>query len=175
MLRKTTYYAKDLGAKEAPAAKIEVESLDGGRYAVTMDGHRFELDSLELSHGAVSMIVEGNSYAVEFDERGDEVTVFLRGHATRVDIVDERKMRLRQAGGGFGAEGKQTIAAPMPGKVVKIFVQPGDEVAEGRGLVVVEAMKMENELKSPRAGKVTEVLVKEGQTVDNGAALVVVE
>ena len=63
----------------------------------------------------------------------------------------------------------------MPGKVVKIFVKVGDEVPEGHGLVVVEAMKMENELKSPRAGKVTEVLVKEGMTVDNGAPLVIVE
>ena len=175
MAHKTTYFAKDLTAKETEPTKVEVESLGEGRYAVTMDGHRFELDSLELSHGAVSMIVEGNSYAVEFDERGDEVTVFLRGQATQVDIVDERKMRLRQAGVGFGAEGKQTITAPMPGKVVKIFVKVGDEVPEGHGLVVVEAMKMENELKSPRAGKVTEVLVKEGMTVDNGAPLVIVE
>lgn len=175
MVRKATYFAKDMTQQGSEPAKVEVESLGEGRYAVTMDGHRFELDSLELSHGAVSMIVEGDSYAVEFDERGDEVTVFLRGHATRVDIVDERRMRLRQAGIGFAAEGKQTVTAPMPGKVVKVFVKVGDEVPEGHGLVVVEAMKMENELKSPRAGKVTEVLVKEGMTVDNGAPLVVVE
>jgi biotin carboxyl carrier protein len=174
MVRKSTYFAKNLATKEAEPTKIEVESLGDGRYAITMDGHRFEIDSLDLSHGAVSMIVEGNSYAVEFDGHGDEVTVFLRGQATRVDIVDERQMRLRQAV-GFGVEGKQTVCAPMPGKVVKIFVKEGDEVVEGHGLVVVEAMKMENELKAPRAGKVTEVLVKEGQTVDNGAPLVVVE
>lgn len=175
MVRKSTYFAKDLNQKGTEATKIEVESLGEGRYAITMDGHRSELDSFELAHGAVSMIVEGNSYAVEFDGHGDEVTVFLRGQATRVDIVDERQMRLRQAGVGFGAEGKQTVCAPMPGKVVKIFVKEGEEVPEGHGLVVVEAMKMENELKSPRAGRITEVLVKEGQTVDNGAPLVVVE
>jgi biotin carboxyl carrier protein len=175
MVRKTTYFAKDVAAKDTEPTKLDVESLGDGRYAVTMDEHRFELDSLELSHGAVSMIVEGNSYAVEFDEWGDEVKVFLRGHVMKVDIVDERRMRLRQAGIGFGTEGRQTISAPMPGKVVKIFVKAGDEVPEGHGLVVVEAMKMENELKAPRAGKVTEVLVKEGMTVDNGAPLVIVE
>jgi biotin carboxyl carrier protein len=63
----------------------------------------------------------------------------------------------------------------MPGKVVKVLVKVGDEVKEGQGLVVVEAMKMENELKSPKAGKVVEVLAKEGATVENNAKLVVVE
>jgi biotin carboxyl carrier protein len=146
-----------------------------GRYAVTMDGHRLELDSLDLPTGGVSMLVDGNSYAADFDERGDEVTVFLRGHVTRVDIVDERRLRLRQTAASFGAEGRQTVSAPMPGKVMRLLVAVGDEVAEGQGLLIVEAMKMENELKSPRAGKIAEVLVKEGVTVENGAALVVVE
>jgi biotin carboxyl carrier protein len=121
------------------------------------------------------MIVEGQSFNVEFDEKGDEVGVLLRGQLTRFDVADERKIRMRAATASFSVEGKQTIAAPMPGKIVKIFVKVGDEVTEGQGLVVVEAMKMENELKSPKAGKVTEVITKEGSTVENGAPLVVVE
>lgn len=176
-MRTTTYFAKNLSlpTPQVEATKVEVESLGQGRYAVTVDGHRYELESLVLPHGAVSMIIENDSYSVEFDEKGDEVSVLLRGHLSRFDIADERKLRLRAASSGFAAEGRQTISAPMPGKVVKVFVKVGDEVTEGQGLVVIEAMKMENELKSPRAGKVTEVFAKEGTPVENGAKLVVVE
>ena len=99
----------------------------------------------------------------------------MRGQVNRVDVADERRLRLRAAAAGFTAEGKQVINAPMPGKVVKVLVKLGDEVKEGQGLVVVEAMKMENELKSPKAGKVVELLAKEGTTVENNAKLVVVE
>jgi biotin carboxyl carrier protein len=175
MARSTKYFAKNLALKDAPASELDVESLGDGRYAVTLEGHRFELESLVLPHGAVSMIVEGQSFSVEFDEKGDEVGVLLRGQLTRFDVADERKIRMRAATAGFSVEGKQTITAPMPGKIVKVFVKVGDEVTEGQGLVVVEAMKMENELKSPKAGKVTEVITKEGATVENGAPLVVVE
>lgn len=175
MARPTKYFVKNLAKKDAEATQVEVETLSDGRYAITLDGKRSELDSLVLPHGAVSMIVDGQSYSVEFDEKGDEVDVLLRGQYTRFDVVDERKLRMRAATAGFTAEGKQAINAPMPGKIVKIFVKVGDEVTEGQGLVVVEAMKMENELKSPKAGKVTEVHAKEGVAVENGAPLIVVE
>jgi biotin carboxyl carrier protein len=175
MARKTRYFAKNLSHQQAEALAIDVESLGNGLYAVTMDGRRYELDSLVLPHGAVSMLVEDHSYNVDFEERGDEVGVLVRGEILRFDIADERRLRMRAAGAAFEAEGKQVIVAPMPGKIVKVLVAAGDEVAEGQGLVVVEAMKMENELKAPKAGKVTEVLAKEGTAVENGAKLVVVE
>ena len=175
MARTTKYFAKNLAHKDAVAAELEVESLGEGRYAVTLEGHTFELESLVLPHGAVSMIVEGQSFSVEFDEKGDEVGVLLRGQLTRFDVADERKLRLRAATAGFTVAGRQTVTAPMPGKIVKVFVKVGDVVTEGQGLVVVEAMKMENELKSPKAGTVTQIITKEGATVENGAPLVVVE
>ena len=175
MARSTKYFAKNLAHQDEPATELDVEALGAGRYAVTLDGHTFELDSLVLPHGAVSMIVEGQSFSVEFDEKGDEVSVLLRGQLTRFDVADERKLRMRAATAGFTVEGKQTITAPMPGKIVKLFVKVGDVVTEGQGLVVVEAMKMENELKAPKAGTVTEIITKEGATVENGAPLLVVE
>jgi biotin carboxyl carrier protein len=175
MAKKTRYFAKNLSQPDGEATTLEVESLGAGRYAVTLEGQRYELDSLVLPHGAVSMLIGHDSYNVDFEERGDEVAVLVRGEVFRFDIADERKVRMRAARGGFQAEGKQTITAPMPGKIVKVFVKPGDEVAEGQGVVVVEAMKMENELKAPKAGKVTEVFAKEGTAVEHGAKLVVVE
>lgn len=175
MARTTKYFAKNLSKKEAEAAEVEVETLNGGRYAVTLGGKRHEVEALVLPHGAVSLMVDGHSWSVEFDARKEEVGVLLRGQLTRFDVADERKLRLRQAAATFSVEGKQVIEAPMPGKIVKVFVKPGDEVAEGQGLVVVEAMKMENELKSPKAGKVLAVHAKEGTAVENGAPLVEVE
>jgi len=91
-----------------------------------------------------------------------------------MELLDERRLRLRQAGGKFSLEGPQRIDAPMPGKVVRVLVKAGDEVGEGQGLIVVEAMKMENELKSPKAGKITELHAVEGAAVESGAKLAVV-
>jgi biotin carboxyl carrier protein len=170
----TTYFARNLLTKQTEATTLEVEAVGNGHYAVTLEGHRYELESLVLPHGAVSMLIDGTSYNVEFDEKNDEIDVFCRGQRSRFDVVDERRLRLRSVA-GFGAEGKQLITSPMPGKIVKVFVKVGDEVQEGQGLAVVEAMKMENELKSPKAGRVTEVFAREGLAVENGARLMVVE
>ncbi|EAU61644.1 biotin/lipoyl-containing protein, partial [Stigmatella aurantiaca] len=144
------YFAKLQGQKEA--VPVDVEPLGGSRYRLTIHEQTHTVDALTLDHGAVSLLVDGDSYHVEFEENGDEVGVLVRGQVSRVDVADERRLRLRVGAAGFSVEGKQVISAPMPGKVVKVLVKVGDEVKEGQGLVVVEAMKMENELKSPKAG-----------------------
>jgi len=167
------YYAKLPGQKEPTA--VDIEALGNGRYALQIDGQRHEVDALSLPHGAVSLIADGRSYNLEFEKHGDEVAVSVRGHTVRLDVADERRLRLRAAAGAFEVEGRQTIQAPMPGKVVKVLVAVGDAVTQGQGLVVVEAMKMENELKSPKAGTVVEVLAREGAAVESGAKLVVVD
>ncbi|RKH00867.1 biotin/lipoyl-binding protein [Corallococcus praedator] len=167
------YFTKQQGQKEAVA--VDLESLGQDRYRLTLNGKTYQVDALSVEQGTLSLLVDGQSYNVEFEENGDEIGTLVRGQVNRVDVADERKLRMRAAAGGFSVEGKQTILAPMPGKVVKVLVKVGDEVTEGQGLVVVEAMKMENELKSPKAGKVTEVFAREGTAVENNAKLVVVE
>jgi biotin carboxyl carrier protein len=167
------YFATVKG--RAQPVPVDIEPLGGGRFALVLDGQRHEVDALALDHGAVSLLVDGESFSVEFDESGDEVAVLVRNQVTRIDVADERKLRLRAARSGFIAEGRQVVIAPMPGKVVKVLVKLGDEVKEGQGLVVVEAMKMENELKSPKAGKVTELLAQEGTAVEQNARLVAIE
>ncbi len=171
--RATRYFTRH--KKGAEPTPCDVLPLGNGHYAVTLNGVRHEVESLMLPHGAVSLLVNGNSYSVEFEEAGDDVKVLVKGQTTRVDVADERKLRLRAANKGFTVEGRQVMLAPMPGKVVKVFVKVGDEVKEGQGIVVIEAMKMENELKSPKAGKIIEVVAVEGAVVENNAKLVVVE
>ncbi|HMK73140.1 MAG TPA: biotin/lipoyl-containing protein [Myxococcaceae bacterium] len=154
---------------------VDVEDLGGGRLVLHVNGARHEVDALALAHGAVSLLVDARSYDVEFDELGEEVEVLVRGDLFRVDVADERTLRLRAGAAAFRVEGKVTVTSPMPGKVVRVLVRPGEAVAEGQGLVVVEAMKMENELKSPKTGTVGEVFAREGGTVEANAKLLTVE
>ena len=100
--------------------------------------------------------------------------VSVDGRTVTVSLVDARARLARGRAGGSGQEsGRTAVTAPMPGRVVKVLVAPGDTVAARQGLVVVEAMKMENELRAPRAGRVAEVRVAEGAAVEAGTALVV--
>ncbi len=156
------------------ARDLEVER-DGARLHVRLGGKVHEIDALRLGDGGIGLIVDGRSFAAEFEEKGDQVAVLLRDSVFLVDIADERRLRMRAASGRLGAEGPQILVAPMPGKVVRVLVKAGDEVREGQGLLVVEAMKMENELRAVKAGRVKEVVVAEGVAVDGGAKLCVVE
>ncbi len=167
------YFTTIRGQKEQES--VDLEALPGGRYVLTFRGERFEVNALTSQPGQLSLLIGDQAYGVELEDRGDEVAALVRGQLTRVDVADERKLRMRAAAGAFTVEGKQVVCAPMPGKVVKVLVKVGDAVTEGQGLVVVEAMKMENELKSPKAGKVTELFAKEGTAVENNAKLVTVE
>ena len=167
------YFATLPGHKEPQP--IELTPLGEGRYAVTVEGVRCEVDAVHTEPGALSLLIDGESYSVDVDDAASGVSVRVRDQVFSVDVADERRMRMRASAGDAAAEGKQVVRAPMPGKVVKLLVKVGDPVTAGQGLVVVEAMKMENELKSPKAGTVREVSVAEGQTVEAKAALVVVE
>lgn len=134
-----------------------------------------EVDAVHLAGAAVSLIVDGRSARCDIEPgRDGALSVLVNDSVQKLELLDERKLRLRQSTGKFSLEGPQRIDAPMPGKVVRVLVKAGDEVTEGQGLVVVEAMKMENELKSPKAGKVLELLAVEGAAVEAGAKLVVI-
>jgi biotin carboxyl carrier protein len=167
------YYASLMG-QEKPEP-VEVLETGVNRFLVTFRGRTHDVDALTLPHGAVSLIADGESYGIEIDEAGDQVSVLVRNHVVTIDIADERRLRMRAASGRFTLEGRQVVAAPMPGKVVRLTCGPGDQVQEGQGLVVVEAMKMENEIKSPKAGRVVEIFVQEGQAVEGGGRLLIVE
>jgi biotin carboxyl carrier protein len=155
---------------------IEVAQQGPGLYQVKIGGELHLVDAFKHDYGTLSLIVDTASYTAMLDERGStRVNVRVMDSVFPLEILDEKKLRMRRAASKLTVEGKQTLTSPMPGKVVKVLVQPGDEVKEGQGLVVVEAMKMENEMKAPKDGKVVEVHVKEGQAVEGNAKLCAVE
>ena len=169
----STYVALLDGGKREEA--VEVRRLSPGLYEVKLRGEVHVVDAFRHDHGSLSLIVDTASYSAMLDWRGTQVKVSLRHSTLPVEILDEKKLRMRRAAGKFTVEGRQAVTSPMPGKVVKVLVKAGDEVRQGQGLVVVEAMKMENELKSPKDGKVVELLVAEGQAVEANAKLCAIE
>jgi biotin carboxyl carrier protein len=123
--------------------------------------------------GLYSVLMDGRSYDAFVEETPAGLVVWIDGGRFAIDVRDPRRWSRKT--GGRGAEGVQTIVSPMPGKVVRVLVGPGDPVEPGQGLVVVEAMKMQNEMKSTRAGKVLTVAAREGATVAAGEILATIE
>jgi len=153
---------------------IEVTPRENG-YRVVIGERELDLDAVHLQGFALSLIAGTRTYRCDIDPgKNGQIRVLVGETVYPLEILDERRLRMRRAGGKFTLEGPQRIDAPMPGKVTRVLVKAGDQVEEGQGLVVVEAMKMENELKSPKAGKVTELHAVEGAAVESGAKLAVV-
>lgn len=158
---------------------VAVESVgaagpEGGDFRVTLDGvcqnvHVRATDlGLFLTHPSTGRSVD---LALTEGLGGEWLLQFP--HVTLSAVVDGR--RVRRGGGPAVVAGEQRVTAPMPGRVVRVLVKAGDDVSPRQGLIVVEAMKMENELTSPKAGKVKEIAVTEGQSVESGRLLVIVE
>ncbi len=161
--------------------KVEVQRTTDG-HRVVVDGREHIVDAIRVRDNTWSLLVRDAATgalrsveAVVVPQNGNgTVDVFIDGHRIQVAQRIGMGRRMRSAGGAHGG-GTQRVVAPMPGKVVRVLVQPGDEVQARQGLVVVEAMKMENELRAAGAGRVRDVFVQEGQSVEAGTALVVVE
>lgn len=128
---------------------------------------------IEAEPGIFSVLLNGRSYEPKVVPGGPGYYVDLAGHRSAVEVRDPRAL-VRKGRAGIG-EGRQSVDAPMPGKVIRVLVEEGQEVEAGAGLVVVEAMKMQNEMKSPKAGKVVQVSAKVGDTVAAGESLAVIE
>jgi biotin carboxyl carrier protein len=155
---------------------VVVERLaEAGRFHVVVDGRSYDLEARPTDLGLSVLFDEGGRSvdAAATPHNGGEWLVQLP-HVD-VPVVVDRQRRARGGQRTAGGAGQQRVNAPMPGRVLRVLVGVGDEVAHRQGLVVVEAMKMENELTAPRAGRVTEVAVTEGTSVEAGRLLVVIE
>jgi len=142
------------------------------RATFTVDGRLVEADAVRLSRGAYSILLGGRSLEVTTEETSDGFLIRTNGREFQVEIIDPRSWR-RRRGAGIELEGRQQLIAPMPGKIVRVLVAAGQQVSAGQGLLVIEAMKMQNEIRSPKSGTV-EKLAREGQTVNAGEVLAIV-
>ncbi len=151
--------------------------VNGRSGTIEIEGSRLRYDREdgvliegEFSLEGTSVLLNGRSYRVS---KGAGTEIWVNGRQLSMDVFDPRDLR---PGQGMAANhGRQEIAASMPGKVIRILVAAGDTVEEGQGLIVVEAMKMQNEMKSPKSGRVVEVRARPDATVGAGEILVVVE
>ena len=150
-----------------------VVEVEGGR--VTVDGDPVEADLGRVGDGPVrSLLVDGASYRVAASASGGGVwDLHLGGRRVRAAVVDERTRAIRaMTGNGAAALGPRPVLAPMPGLVVRVEVAEGDTVRAGQGVVIVEAMKMENELRAEASGVVRRVHVREGEAVEKDQVLI---
>jgi biotin carboxyl carrier protein len=155
--------------------RLEVRA-GAGEIRVRLDDREIVADLLRVHAGLYSLLIGGRSYEIDVLEIPEALVVLVNGQPFRVEIQDEGARRLQAAvGRGAGQGGRRTVTAPIPGRIARILVRPGDTVQAGAGLVVLEAMKMENELRAPAAGTVRETRVAAGQTVAAGDVLVVLE
>jgi biotin carboxyl carrier protein len=152
---------------------IELER-DASGWRVTLDGRPMAVDTVEITPNTLSILLDGQSFEISVTPSSDgQLKLQTDTQEFTAEVVDPRAWRGRRHG-RVEAEGRQQVVAPMPGKVVRLLVKAGDHVEPGQGLLVVEAMKMQNEIRSPKSGTVERVLAREGQPVNAGEVLCVV-
>jgi biotin carboxyl carrier protein len=166
---------------DAAAVKYEIV-IDGKPADLSVAGESFEYQreggtaierqysALKAGDGTWSILIDRRSYAVVILSAGE---ISVNGRVFHVGVFDPRELRGRRS--AADSSGPQSVTAPMPGRVIRVLVQPGQEVAAGEGLIVVEAMKMQNEMKAPRAGRVAAIKTVTGATVSAGDVLLVIE
>lgn len=154
---------------------LEIEEIEKSLYRVSVDGNEFLVDGKKTGRTNYSLIVDNRSFEIEVDHAEDEYRVLVDGRNYHVNLVDERRVRIGGGQSEIQPQGRQKVSVPMPGKVIAVLVSEGDSIEKGQGLVIVEAMKMENEVRSPIAGEVKEIKVKAGDAVEGGAVLLIVE
>jgi biotin carboxyl carrier protein len=145
---------------------------EASRVTFTIDGRLVEADAIRISRCAYSILLGGRSLEVTAEENSSGLLLRANGREFQLEIIDPRSWR-RGRGAGIELEGRQQLIAPMPGKIVRVLAAAGQQVTAGQALLVIEAMKMQNEIRSPKSGTV-EKLAWEGQTVNAGEVLAIV-
>ena len=150
--------------------RLELKRVEDG-WDCRLDGREFSVDAEQVDPQTLSLLISGRSHEVR---RGPEDTLFLRGKRYKVSVDDPRSWRGRRRAGA-GTEGPQKMTASMPGKIVRVLAAEGEKIRAGQGIAVVEAMKMQNEIKSPKEGTLKKLLARPGMNVTAGEVLAIVE
>jgi biotin carboxyl carrier protein len=152
--------------------RVDIEQQQDGAWSCRVNGDAILVNATHAAAGVLSLLIGNESYEVVVNSLQQQVTI--AGVRYAVDVRDPRSWSTRRARARV-QEGPKKVFAPMPGKVVRVIAPAGTEVEQGAGVIVIEAMKMQNELKSPKKGKVAKILVAEGSPVNAGDVLAVIE
>jgi acetyl/propionyl-CoA carboxylase alpha subunit len=152
---------------------IEVQG-EAGRYRIGLEGETVDVDARRVGEGLWSLVIGAVSLVADITEEDGVSVVHVDGETYRIRVEEETRYLIRTRGGAAAATG-QVLRAPMPGRVVLIEVAVGQRVQRGDGLVILEAMKMENEFRASGEGTVKEIRVETGQAVNPGDVLMVIE
>jgi biotin carboxyl carrier protein len=156
--------------------RIEVQELEEDHlYRIVIDDKEHIIDGRKLTGHIYSLIKDNRSFTVDVTAKDDQYMVACEGKSVQLRLLDERRAARPGEGGGSGRDGGKLIKSFMPGKVVEVLVKVGDSVEKDQGLIIIEAMKMENELRSTAVGKVKEIHVSSGQPVESGQLLIELE
>jgi biotin carboxyl carrier protein len=150
--------------------QVDLESTASG-WKCRIDGREVEIEVAEVQSGHLSILYDGKSYDVR---RGADAEVFVGSNRYQVGVADARSWRSKRQMAGAEA-GPQKLTASMPGKIVRVLATDNGKVSAGQGVIVIEAMKMQNEIRSPREGTVKKILVREGSNVNAGETLAIIE
>lgn len=169
-LGEQTHHIEVQELEEDHLFRIKISDKDGTKERTK----ELIVDGRKLTAHMYSLLVDQQSFTVDVTAKDDNYTVASAGRSFQLKVLDERRAS-RPGAGGAGREGGKEIRSFMPGKVVDVLVAVGDEVAKDQGILIVEAMKMENEVRAATSGKVKEIRVSPGQAVESGELLVVLE
>lgn len=153
--------------------RLELERADGV-WECKLDGREIKLDAVLARRDVLSILVDGKAYEVKRERSATDMHLWVGPVRYAAEIRDPRSLRGRK-GTGADEQGVKKLVAAMPGKVVRILAPEKSEVEAGQGILVVEAMKMQNEMKSPKKGIVQKIMAAEGAAVNAGDVLAIVE
>jgi biotin carboxyl carrier protein len=148
-------------------------SQEEGRWSCRVDGREVEVDAVLARPNVLSLRLGNKAYEVKCERVGGDVHIWVGSQRFAAEVRDPRSLRSRSR--AVDDQGPKKLTAPMPGKVVRILLRQGTEVEAGAGVLVVEAMKMQNEVRSPKKGTIQRILVSEGAAVNAGDVLAIVE
>ncbi len=165
-----------IATHQGKTTRVKVLETAPNLFRVTLGERDYLVDFLEPQPNLLSLLIDGRSFEVDVDapEQSDLFEVVIKGDHFEVEMVEEKKKKLAMKL-SRGASGRQDLKSPMAGNVRQVLVQPGDRVAAGQVLLILEAMKMENEIKSPIEGVIGSVTARTGGSVASGDPLCVVE
>ncbi len=155
--------------------ELEITPLKTHLFEIKIDGECHEIEACHCGNGLISLLIDNRSYDISYSFDGDMVYLNFRNQYFNIEVLDERKIRMRRVRSSLDLSGPEIIKTSMPGRVVKILVEPGEKVEVGAGIIIIEAMKMENEIQCRHSGVVKKLNVKPGQTVESEVVLVEIE